>query len=304
MNALGPRVWARLRAAAGHWNPEEGFLDLGIGLAAGLWLHFLAPAGWQTRLLQTRAAGLLAGMAVTFLLTLFLARVYRAYAAEDRARGVVSGALFLAVNWAYFAPFYFLAVQPQLLAAAPAPGADPAMLWLPVYVALSVAALILGGVSAAEAPALYALQRILLVGFAIAGSAALLFGAPRLALAFLGVLLLPGLAAGWRWMAARLAFRPPAWVRLARQVGEPLVFGITLGLWQAMTVRFLAEAYAAYGLPLRAGGVAWALLLGGILPLRLLANLAPPWRLLHTSLGLLTSLRYLWALGQWMRGLG
>jgi len=303
MKAFVQRFWARLLAEVEGWNPEEGFLDLGVGLATGLLLRFLPPAGWQARLLQSRSTGLVAGMGATFLLTLFLTRVYRAYAAHDRARGVVMVALFLAVNWAYLAPLYFTAVQPHLLAGTPDPGGDPAMMLLPVYVALSVTALILGNVSSDDASALYALQRILFVGFALAGMAALLFGAPRLAFFFLGVLLLPVLAVGWRWLVPRFPFHQPAWMRIARLVGEPITFGATLGLWQAMTVLFLAQAYAAYGLPLRASGVAWALLLGGILPLRLLANLAPPWRLIHTALGLLMSLGYLWTLGQWMQGL-
>ncbi len=298
------RAWERFLAAlwsdAGRWNAEEGFLDLGIGVTTGLLLRYLTPNHLQAPLLQSPTTGLAAGMMVTFVVTLFLSQVYQAYAAHQRAKGVVMGALFLAVNWAYLAPLYFTAVHPYLLPEATPPRSDGAMALLAVYVSLSVAALTLGGVSADRAPALYALQRILLVVFALAGMLALFSGDFRTALQILGALLIPALAAGLRWLTSRWpTFSFPRWYAIL----ESLIFGVTLGLWQAMTVIFLAQAYAGYGWPLRASGVAWALLLGGILPLRLLANLAPPWRPINTGLGLFMSLWYLWALGHWMKGL-
>ena len=47
----------------------------------------------------------------------------------------------------------------------------------------------------------------------------------------------------------------------------------------------------------------WGLALGGIIPLRVLANLAPPWRLGNTLMGLVILVGYLSYLLHWLRAM-
>ncbi len=293
------RLAERLVFAGTTFHGEEFFLDVGLGLAVVLLSSRLAPAAWNPPpALYTHP---LTGLVIVFFLTLFIGRLYHIYDLHLPYRGwrraLLRGALFAAVNWAYWAP-YFLTGRGLL--AGPSPPSSLLIAWL--YPTLSVAALLLAGV---DDYGLYYLQSVLLsLAWVIA---LIMLWLPALLIGTLGVFLVLGGAVGlrWAWQKASLWSLPRLQKAAAvlQRVGLPLMFGVVLNLWQTMTLLFGVRFYALLGRPARGEGILLGLVLSGVIPLRLLMNLAPPWRWRNTLFGLVMFAWYLRVVLSWVYGL-
>ena len=309
MRHLPPRVRAplgRLAAAVAHLNPEEFFLDVGILLVTALILRPLAPLwDWKGPLWTCSWAGLLGGALVSFFLPGFVALTHHAYTQSSLPAGLKSlaaAALFLSASGTYVGP-------PAFLLAVAFPG-YATLLWLiPLWFWLAV----LGGFMAERwlganiPPAYLVIPLGLFTGHILVVMAAMIdrnSAAPLLlALAFWTI---PPLGITFFLRMKPLAGRGNPWPRGIWRAMRPLflslTFGVTMSLWQAMTVTTIA-AVLFPNQPPPTAAFFWGLALGGIIPLRVLANLAPPWRLSNTLMGLVTLVGYLSYLLHWLRAM-
>ena len=286
-----------------HLNPEECFLDLGILLVTAFILRPLAPLwDWKGPLWAHPWAGLTASALVSFFLPGFVALTHHAYTRSSLPTGLKSlaaAALFLSASGAYMGPPVFL-----LMVAFPG---YATLLWLiPLWFWLAV----LGGLMAERwlgvkiPPAYLAIPLAFFTAHILTVIAAMIYknSLAPLALAFASWIIAPLSISA----LLRLKLRPgwvkewSRWIRgTMRTLVLSLIFGTTISLWQTLTATTVA-AILSPNEPPQGPALLWGLVLGGIIPLRVLANLAPPWRLSNTLIGLGTLIWYVSHLLHWL----
>ncbi len=297
-------------------NIEEFLLDITIVGGISIITRLIIPGRLEIDALNNFHISIFAGVLITFFVSILIGELYDAYITKYSLSGflkfLVKFIFFLAATWSYLGPFFFEILFPSIsLSKSYNPDMD-FFLFLP-YIVASISGMIIGFRKPFSNDTIYIfyVPFIILVGFIFIGIISLFISTVN---GFL-ILLLAILPVVIVWILKTLlssilkkieekskTIKALAWATTT--IVLPIIFGVILVLWQYITIKFMVQAYINNNMKVPISAILLSLILGGILPIRLLMNIAPPKRLWNTIIGILSFSYYFLMLYIWIRGMG